>query len=56
MKLTTHLYLMPRIGMHRAILPLPQVFTAQCLIKHRDNFTFTFGSYNYEVNKGNLAY
>jgi hypothetical protein len=28
--------------MHRAINPLPQyVFMACCLVKHRDNFTFT---------------
>jgi hypothetical protein len=29
--------------MRGAILPLPQyAFTAWCLVKHRDNFTFTF--------------
>jgi hypothetical protein len=29
--------------MHGAIPPLPQyVFMARCLVKHRDNFTFTF--------------
>jgi hypothetical protein len=29
-----------------AIPPLPQyIFMAWCLVKHRDNFTFTFGPY-----------
>jgi hypothetical protein len=41
-KLTTHLHPVPS-RMRRAISPLPQyVFTAWCLVKHRDNFTFTF--------------
>jgi hypothetical protein len=32
--------------MHGAIPPLPQyVFMAWCLVKHRDNFTFTFFYY-----------
>jgi hypothetical protein len=42
-KLTTHLHLVPRSRLHGAIPPLPQyVFIAWCLVKHRDNFTFTF--------------
>jgi hypothetical protein len=42
-KLTTHLQLVPRIKMHGTIPPLPQhAFVAWCLVKHRDNFTFTF--------------
>jgi len=55
MKLTTHLHLVPRLRMCGAIPLLPQcIFMAWCLIsngyifmawyivKHRDNFTFTF--------------
>jgi hypothetical protein len=35
-----HLHLVPRSRMRGAIPPLPQyVFTAWCLVKHRDNFT-----------------
>jgi hypothetical protein len=42
-KLTTHLHLVPRSRLRGAIPPLPQyVFMAWCLVKHRDNFTFTF--------------
>jgi hypothetical protein len=34
---------MPKPRMLGAISPLPQyVFMAWCLVKHRDNFTFTF--------------
>jgi hypothetical protein len=41
-KLTTHLHLVPRSRMRGATPPLPQyVFMAWCLVKHRDNFTFT---------------
>jgi hypothetical protein len=41
-KLTTHLYLVPRSRISGAIPPLTlYVFMARCLIKHRDNFTFT---------------
>jgi hypothetical protein len=41
-KLTTHLHLAPRLRMRVAISPIPQyVFMAWCLVKHRDNFTFT---------------
>jgi hypothetical protein len=41
-KLTTHLHLVPSSRMREAIPPLPQyVFMAWCLVKHRDNFTFT---------------
>jgi hypothetical protein len=41
--LTTHLDLVPRSRMRGATSPLPQyVFMAWCLVKYRDNFTFTF--------------
>jgi len=42
-KLTSHFYLVPRLGMHGSIPPLLQhVFMAWCSVKkHRDNFTFT---------------
>jgi hypothetical protein len=44
-KLTTHLHLVLRSRMRGAIPPLPQyVSMAWCLVKHRDNFTFTFTS------------
>jgi hypothetical protein len=40
---TTHLHLVPRSRMRGAIPPLPHyVFVAWCLVKHRDNFTFTW--------------
>jgi hypothetical protein len=42
-KLTTHLHLVPKLRMHRAIPPLPQYASMEwCLVKkkHRDNFTF----------------
>jgi hypothetical protein len=36
--------------MSGAILPLPQhAFMARCLVKHRDNFTFTFTLPHYMV-------
>jgi len=50
-KLTTHIYIQPRLRMRGAIPPLPHtsswcsallstgVFTAWCLVKHRNNFT-----------------
>jgi hypothetical protein len=42
-KLTTHLHLVPMSRMRGAIPPLPQyLFLAWCLVKHSDNFTFTF--------------
>jgi len=42
MKLTTHLHLMPWLRMRGAIRPLPQYsFTAQYLVKHKNDFTFT---------------
>jgi len=42
-KLTTHLYLVSRLRMNGAIPPLPQyVFMEWYLVKHWDNFTFTF--------------
>jgi hypothetical protein len=42
-KLTTHLYTVPKSRMRRAILPLAQyAFMARCSVKkHRNNFTFT---------------
>jgi len=41
--LTTHFHLVPRSIMRGAILPLPQyVFMVWCLLKPRDNCTFTF--------------
>jgi len=43
MKLTAHLLLVPTSRIRGAIPPLPQyVFMAWYLVKHRDNFTFTF--------------
>jgi hypothetical protein len=43
MKATTHLHLQPRSRNAWSYTPLPQyVFMAWCLVKHRDNFTFTF--------------
>jgi len=40
-KLTSHLYLIPRLIRCGAIPPLPLYdFIAWCLVKHRDNFTF----------------
>jgi hypothetical protein len=42
-KLTTHLHLVPKSRIRGAIPPLPQhVCMAWCLVKHKDNFTFTF--------------
>jgi len=42
-KLTTHLHLVRRSRMHAAISPFPQyVIMASSLLKHGDNFTFTF--------------
>jgi len=39
--LITNLHLVPRSGMRGAIPPLPLcVFTAWCLVRDRDNFTF----------------
>jgi hypothetical protein len=41
-KLTTHLHLVPRLRIHAVIPPSPQyVFMAWCLVKHRDDFTFS---------------
>jgi len=38
-----YLHLVPRLRMRGGIPPLPQcVFMARYLLKHRDNFTFTF--------------
>jgi hypothetical protein len=49
MKLTTHLHLVPRSKNERSYTStLPYVFIAWCLVKHRDNFTFTF---TYDVYK-----
>jgi hypothetical protein len=42
LKLTTYLHLAQRLRMRGSITPLPQyVFMAWCLVKHRDNFTFS---------------
>jgi hypothetical protein len=50
-KLTIHLHLLQKSRMRGAISPLPQyVFTAWCLVKHRDNFNFTL------VNKLRIPY
>jgi len=41
--LTTHIHLVPRSRMRGIMPPLLQyTFMACCLVKHRDNFTFTF--------------
>jgi hypothetical protein len=42
-KLTTHLHLVPRSKNAWSYTSTPQyAFMAWCLVKHRDNFTFTF--------------
>jgi len=42
MKLTTHLLLVPKSRVCGAIPPSPQyILLAWCIVKHRDNFTFT---------------
>jgi len=42
-KLPTRSHLVPSIRIRGAILPLPQyAFITWCLVKHRDNFSFTF--------------
>jgi len=42
-RLTTYLHLVQGFRMRGYIPPLPQyVFLAWCLVKHRDNFAFTF--------------
>jgi len=39
--LTTHIQLVPRLRIRGSVPPLHQyVFMAQCLVKHRDKFTF----------------
>jgi hypothetical protein len=46
MKVTTHLHLVLRLRICGVIIPLPQyVFMAWCLVKHRDNFIFTFAKW-----------
>jgi hypothetical protein len=47
MKLTTHLHLVSRSRMCGTIPPLPHVFMAWSLVKHKDNFTYTF-TFNYK--------
>jgi hypothetical protein len=43
MNLTTHLHLVQRSRMCKGVPPLHQyVFMALCVLKHRDNFIFTF--------------
>jgi hypothetical protein len=38
---------LPRLRVYGTISPIPQyVFMAWCLVKHRDNFTFTFFLYS----------
>jgi hypothetical protein len=44
-KLTTHLNIVPRLRICGAVPPFSHVFMAWCLVKHRDNFTFNFGSW-----------
>jgi hypothetical protein len=44
-KVTTHLYLAPRLRIHRSIPPLPYAFTVWCSVKHRDNFTLNYLTY-----------
>jgi hypothetical protein len=45
-KLTTHLHLVPRSKNECIYTSTPQyVFMARCLVKHWDNFTFTFYLY-----------
>jgi len=42
-KLTTHLYLVPRLRLRGAVtVTSPYVFMDWCLVKQSDNFTFTF--------------
>jgi hypothetical protein len=41
-KLTTHLHLMQGSRMRGAIPSLPKYLMAWCIVKHGDNFTFTF--------------
>jgi hypothetical protein len=41
MIMSCNLHLVLRSRMRVAILPLPQYIMAWCLVKHRDNFTFT---------------
>jgi hypothetical protein len=41
-KLTTHLHLGPRSRMRGSIPPPRYTFMTWCLVKHRDNFTFSF--------------
>jgi hypothetical protein len=46
-----HIHLVPRLRMCGAIPPLPQYISlARCLVKHTDNFTFTFTSLLLEVS------
>jgi len=51
-KLTTHLHLVPRSRNERIYTSTPQyAFVAWCLVKHRDNFTFTFTFINNVLRK-----
>jgi hypothetical protein len=47
----------PKSRIREAIPPLPQyVFMAWCLVKHRDNFTFTLrGQQQHKLNLKQLA-
>jgi hypothetical protein len=42
-------HLVPRLRMHGAIPPLPQLFMAWYLVKHKDNFTFTLPTERHPV-------
>jgi hypothetical protein len=54
MKLTTHFYLVPRMRMYGDVTSLSQyIFLVWYLLRHRDNFTFT---YFFEWREGILEY
>jgi len=51
-KLTTHLHLVSKLGMRGAIPPLSM---AWCLVKHTDNFSFTFAANSIVLYKQNIS-
>jgi hypothetical protein len=54
--LTTHLYPVPRLGMHEAISVLfAWAFKAQWLTKRKDSFTFADDGWNNQGNSTNKA-
>jgi len=56
-KLTTHLLIVPRLRMRGPIPPLPQyIFVAWYLVKHRDNFAFSFINVTRKDERVNLYY